>query len=829
MRPRWFRERVTGMRKREHHPLSSAVSLIVCGLLAGVVVAAVAFPAVAMSGLGMKAAAESFDKLPADIDVAPAPQISYVYASDATTLLAMLYDENRRDVKLTSVATVMQQAIIASEDSRFFEHHGVDIKGVARAFVANQQSNEMQGASTLTMQYVRLAISYSARTPQQVIDATEQTPARKLREMKYAIALEKKISKQEILERYLNIASFGHRAWGIFAASQVYFGKEPKDLTLGEAALLAGVLKGPTKYDPATPEGLKNALERRDTYVLPQMARLGYATQAQVDDAKKTPLKIVGKYTPEGCAGVLRPELGAGFYCDFLYRWWLEQPMFGVDAYERQNRLKGGGYSIITSLDVTTQRAAKKNIEDQVKTGDYRALMIAAIEPGSGRVLALAVNRNYSNDQTNNGPNTNPYKRGLKGNYPNTTIPMLTGGGDVVGYQAGSTFKMFTMVAALEKGLPLAYTINTISPQPTSYIVDRGGEAACPGTNKYCPVNANPKWMNGPRNMWTGIGRSVNTYWVPLQERIGAENVVAAAKKLGIKFRAKGTPQFPSDFEFASNPAWAHGWGPFTLGVTATTPLELTNAYATLAAEGKYCEPIPIIEIRNIDGSKLDGINPKCSQVVSQDVARAATDALRCPIGDQSAYGQCDGATSGPTRSIVNKPIAGKTGTTDHDWTAGLVTMTKQVAVGGLLADPDNPHPAQRMIHPPVNTAVARTLRDAMANKPAMSFAPPSKEIAFGNRGALLDVTCLSISAARARLQAAGFKVVVSNVPVPSNCPAGTVGRMDAIGGVGPGSTAVLYPSAGRGGTGGGGGGGTGGGGGGRGGGGGPPGHGRGG
>src|SRR6266545_1451430 len=348
MRPRWFRERVTGMRKREHHPLSSAVSLIVCGLLAGVVVAAVAFPAVAMSGLGMKAAAESFDKLPADIDVAPAPQISYVYASDATTLLAMLYDENRRDVKLTSVATVMQQAIIASE----------------------------------------------------------QTPARKLREMKYAIALEKKISKQEILERYLNIASFGHRAWGIFAASQVYFGKEPKDLTLGEAALLAGVLKGPTKYDPATPEGLKNALERRDTYVLPQMARLGYATQAQVDDAKKTPLKIVGKYTPEGCAGVLRPELGAGFYCDFLYRWWLEQPMFGVDAYERQNRLKGGGYSIITSLDVTTQRAAKKNIEDQVKTGDYRALMIAAIEPGSGRVLALAVNRNYSNDQTNNGPNT---------------------------------------------------------------------------------------------------------------------------------------------------------------------------------------------------------------------------------------------------------------------------------------------------------------------------------------------------------------------------------------------------------------------------------------
>src|SRR5262249_4523096 len=196
----------------------------------------------------------------------------------------------------------------------------------------------------------------------------------------------------------------GHRAWGIFAASQVYFGKQPKDLTLAEASLLAGVLKAPTKFDPATPDGLKAALERRDTYVLPQMVKLGYATQAEADEARAAELKIVGKYTPEGCSGVLRPELGAGFFCDFLVRWWLDQPMFGADAYERENRLKGGGYSIITSLDVTTQRAAKKNIEDQVKTGDYRALMLAGIEPGTGRVQALAGNRKFSNEQSANGP-----------------------------------------------------------------------------------------------------------------------------------------------------------------------------------------------------------------------------------------------------------------------------------------------------------------------------------------------------------------------------------------------------------------------------------------
>jgi len=723
---------VTGMRRREHHPLVNVGSMLMCGLCAGVAVAALAFPVVAILGVAAKAGAESFERLPADIEVATAPQLSHVYASDGKTLLAFLYDENRRDVPLSDVPTVMQQAIIASEDSRFYEHRGVDVKGVARAFVANQRSGTTQGASTLTMQYVRLAIAYSADSPQQVIDATERTPARKIREARYALALEKKLSKQQILERYLNIASFGHRAWGVFAASQVYFGKAPKDLTLGEAALLAGLLKAPSSYDPTTPTGLLAALERRDTYVLPQMLTLGYVTEAQVEEAMRTGLKIVGRYTPEGCEEVLRPELGAGFVCDFLYRWWLEQPMFGADAYERRNRLRGGGYSIITTLDVAVQRAAKKNVEDQVKTGDYRALMIAAVEPGTGRVRGLAVNRNYSNDQTRNGPNTNPAKRHLKGNYPNTTVPLLTGGGDVVGYQGGSTFKVFTMVAALERGFRLNYMINTISPQPTGYIVDRNGEAACPGTSRYCPVNANPKWMNGPRNMWTGMGRSVNTYWVPLQERVGAEHVVATAKKLGIAFRAKGTPQQPSDFEFAGNPTYAHRWGPFTLGVTATTPLELTNAYATLAADGRYCEPLPVLEVRDLGGRKLDGINPRCSQAVSPDVARAAIDVLRCPIGDQSAYGQCDGATAGNTRGIVNRPIAGKTGTTDHDWTAGLIVMTRQLAIGGLLADPDNPHPAGRMTHKEVNTAVAYTLRDGMVDKPAMGFPPPSSNIAFG-------------------------------------------------------------------------------------------------
>ncbi|BCB85700.1 hypothetical protein Psuf_030130 [Phytohabitans suffuscus] len=216
------------MRKRDHNIFANAASLLICGLLAGVVVAAAAFPAVAMSGLAAKAGAETFDRLPSELTVKRSPQMTYVYASDGKTLIATMYDENRRDVPLKDVSPIMQEAIIAAEDHTFRTHNGVDAKGIARAFVANNQAGATtQGASTLTMQLVRMLIAYSATHPQDVVAATEDTNARKLREMKYALQLDKEMTKDEILERYLNIAPFGRGAYGVFAASQVYFGKHP--------------------------------------------------------------------------------------------------------------------------------------------------------------------------------------------------------------------------------------------------------------------------------------------------------------------------------------------------------------------------------------------------------------------------------------------------------------------------------------------------------------------------------------------------------------------------------------------------------------------------
>src|SRR5215475_11280500 len=407
---------VIRIRRSQRSILANGFSLAVCGLLAGIVVAAAAFPAVALMGLAAKAGADNFDNLPSVLQAPAAPQITNVYASDGRTLITSLFDENRRDVPIDQISQVMQDAVVASEDKRFFLHNGVDLRGIARAFVNDQNAGaSTQGASTLTMQYVRLATSYSATTPQQVLDATEDSPARKIREMHLAIALEKQLTDQhggdnhaaklDILDRYMNIAPFGHGAYGINAAAEVYYGVPPKALTLPQAALIAGLLQGTTEFDPTTPQGLKNAKDRRNAHVLPEMLSMGFITPAQEQAALKDPAHLDYHPTPNGC---ISSRASYGFFCDYLYRWWLDQPAFGATTFERQNQIETGGYKIVTTLNVKDQTAANKYIQHYDKTGNSSAMMVAAVEPSTGYVKVVAVNRNYNNDESNNGPNTNP-------------------------------------------------------------------------------------------------------------------------------------------------------------------------------------------------------------------------------------------------------------------------------------------------------------------------------------------------------------------------------------------------------------------------------------
>jgi membrane peptidoglycan carboxypeptidase len=604
--------------------------------------------------------------------------------------------------------------MVAAEDTRFYQHGAVDLKSVLRALVSDGRSGQIQqGASTLTMQYVRNVLKNDPNlTPEQRAAATQDTPGRKIQEVRYGVTLEKSMTKDQILQGYLNIAYFGNGEYGIYAASEGYFGKPPSQLTLPEAALIAGLVQSPDTDNPV--DGDRSAALDRRRYVLNSMAGMHVITQAQADAAAASPLNLHPSRPPNNCTAVPAAHNDWGFFCDYFRQWWDAQPAFGATVADRERALNEGGYTVVTSLDPNIQASALRQSLSVYGYDNAKALPIAVVQPGTGQVLSLAVNRHYS---------LAPDPPGKE--YPNTVSQLIAGGNGVDGYQAGSTFKLFTMLAGLEAGKPLSTSFDAPSPLVTRF--PASGPGSCGGY--WCPVNDNPSFMDGHRTMWDGYGRSVNTYFVWLEEQVGPRKAVEMAQRLGITFRA------PSDASLAANDA--NDWGSFTLGVADTTPLDLANAYATIADEGTYCKPVPVVSITDASGNKVSAGDPNCHRVLDPDVARAATDAARCPVGQQSAYGMCNGGTAPVVGSIFgDRPVAGKTGSSENNATETFVGFTPQAAAAGIAADPSNATDSVgAAVESAVAAAVAHTLMTAVQGLPVKQFTAPSATIAFGPDG----------------------------------------------------------------------------------------------
>ncbi|MEU4568164.1 transglycosylase domain-containing protein [Micromonospora sp. NPDC023956] len=689
--------------------LHKLLTVVIAGTLAGVVLAAAALPLALVLGLGFSTLAAPYAQLPEHLVTPPTAQRSTLYAADGTTLITSFFEENRADVPLTEVAPVMRQAILAAEDARFYDHSGVDLRGVARAFTANQGDGPVrQGASTLTMQYVRNVLSSDPTLSEtQRRAATEITTARKIQEIRYALALERELDKDQILGRYLNIVYFGSGAYGVAAASRRYFSTSPADLTLAEAALLAGLVQSPHTDDPIHGDA-DAALERRG-YVLDRLVETGAVSAAEADRARAEGIALKPSVEPDDCAAVPEGRDDWGFFCDYFTDWWKAQPTFGGSPDERERTLRRGGFRIVSSLDPDVQRETQQRVLAVYDTQSPHALPTAVVQPGTGRVLAMAVNRGYGL-----GPNPAGQQ-----NRPDTVNQLVAGGDGIVGYQAGSTFKLFALLAALEAGAPL----DTRYVAPTK-IVTRwpvSGPTSCDG--RWCPANADPPSMDGERTMWTAFGRSVNTYFVWLTEQVGADRVVEMAERLGIVLRAE---------EDAHRARYgAREWGPFVLGVAGTTPLDLATAYATVAAEGVRCAPLPVRTITDRAGRPLDDARPDCRRVLDADVARAAADAARCPVGDQSAFGRCDGGTAAGLRERLGRPVIGKTGSSEGYGTETVVAATPQLAVAAMATNPDDPRdPAGRAVQAEMVDGVADILAAALRNQPVRDFTPPSETIA---------------------------------------------------------------------------------------------------
>ncbi|MFE7645164.1 transglycosylase domain-containing protein [Streptomyces phaeoluteigriseus] len=616
-----------------------AAKFLGVSVLAGAVLAGIALPAVGALGLAAKGSVESFDELPANLKTPPLSQRTTILDAEGDQI-ATVYSRDRTVVDLKNISPYMQKAIVAIEDSRFYQHGAVDLKGVLRALNKNAQSGGVsEGASTLTQQYVKnVFVEEAGDDPTKVAQATQQTIGRKIRELKYAIQVEEELGKKKILENYLNITFFGQQAYGVEAASQRYFSKHAKDLTLAESALLAGIVQSPSRYDPVNDEA--EAVKRRNV-VLERMAEVGDVSRAEADKAKEAPLGLKVTQPKNGCITAVQ---GASFFCKYLERVFLSDPVFGKTKEERAKVWNRGGLTIRTTLDPQAQASVQDSLKDHVYKSDKVAAAATLVEPGTGKILGMGQSK--------------PYGYGKNETEYNFSVDASMGGSNF-GFPTGSTFKPFVAAAALEQGKPPTQSYPAPYKMPYPQQVQTCSGKPWVNTNNETLENEAESEV-GPYALREAMELSVNTYFVQMLGDIGMCPVVKMTDALGVvQGNGEKVPEVPSSM---------------TLGSTGLSPLTMASAYAAFASRGMYCTPVAIESItQTVGGSKKSLEVPKstCSRAMSEKTADSINTLLSGVV--DSGTGQQAGLSGG-------RANAGKTGTTDERKNAWFVGYTPNLS-----------------------------------------------------------------------------------------------------------------------------------------------------
>ncbi|NNG19876.1 penicillin-binding protein [Naumannella sp. ID2617S] len=635
----------------------SLVMAVVVSVLAGLLVAGLAIPLVGASASTAKAARTAMARVPAELETPPQAERSRVLMANGE-VLATFWDENRVYVPLGRISPVMRMAQVAIEDHRFFEHGALDTRGTLRALVRNGSGGEAtQGGSSLTQQYVKMVLIQQASESGDdagVARAQEKSVSRKIQELRYAVALEKRLNKEQILERYLNLAYYGDGSYGVEAAARHYFDVGAKDLDLAQSAMLAGLVQNPVATDPVHQPTI--ARDRRDV-VLGRIGQLGLATPTDLDAARRTPFdrSRVQRQT-NGCQGTRYP-----FLCDYVKRSLQRLPALGNTPAERLETLKRGGLTIETEIDPATQDAAERAIANTVDARDPVISTMTMIKPGSGLILAMAQNRRTMGDDAAAGQT-----------YYNYAVGGAASGEDLggaEGYQAGSTFKVFTAAAALEQGRSFAQTYD--APEQMSF----GGQTFRDCTGRFKLHGnwqvGNSTGVNGTMDLVRATAWSVNTYYIQLIRDTGGCASTRMAQKAGIKLGSRGDLVQ----QFAGLPS-------FVLGSAEVTPLSVAEAYATFAARGRHCDPIILERVTDRTGRPIPVPDANCKQVMDQRVADAMNDLLS----------QVMDGTGRPATIPGGFPQAGKTGTIDDNQAVWFAGYTPVVAGAGMIAI-DKTHP----------------------------------------------------------------------------------------------------------------------------------------
>ncbi len=736
-------------------------------ILAAALIAGLLFPLAGGFGYISNRAADAVDNVSAEVLEGTVPAVSTMV--DATGApIAWLYDQRRFQVPSDKISNNMKLAQVSIEDRRFLQHHGVDWQGTFRAFLRNTSSGEVQqGGSTIDQQYVKnFQLLVVAKTDAERRAAIETTPARKLREIRLALTLDKQLTKDEILTRYLNLVYFGNGAYGVQDAAQTYFGVDAKDLTVAQSAMLAGIVQSSSHFNPYTNE--KEVLARRNT-VLDTMIQNIPDRAAEFRAAKATPLGVLPepKGLPNGCIAAD----DRGYFCDYAMQY-LE------DAGISKDQLDKGGYLIRTTLDPAVQNSMKAAINAMTNPNLADIAEVSSIiAPGqdSHNVLAMVSSRTY----------------GLDANIHQTVQPQPF---SMVGDGAGSIFKIFTTAAAMEKGLGIDAKLDV----PSFYAARGMGSSGTPGcpAMTYCVKNAGN--YRSPMSVTEALAQSPNTAFVKLIQAVGVTPTVDMAIRLGLRSYAKAGTSGHGNTSMADM-FKQQNLGSFTLGPVAVNPLELSNVAATLASGGKWCPPSPIKQVLDRNGKPVSLTQQACEQVIDPGLAHTLANALS------------QDATSGTAAASAhaagwNVPVASKTGTTETNRSSAFLGFTNSMA-GAAYIYGDSPTPDEICSFPLRNCSSGNLFGGNeparswfMGVKPVLGNFPPSvlpplddKYVRGSNNSQIPDVTGMTQAEATSALIGAGFQV--SAVTQPGSAAKGTVQGTSPNGSAIPGSVITLYLS----------------------------------
>ncbi len=731
--------------------LYSLFMFLLVAILGGLLAAGLIVPVAGMATSSGTSMVQGLDNLPAELETPPPAERSRLLNADGS-VLAYFYDENRVYVPLEKISPIMQKAQIAIEDHRFYEHGAMDLQGTLRALVSTSQG-VTQGGSSLTQQYVRLVLVQLAEEKNDSearAAATENTMARKIRELRYAIALEKRLSKDAILERYLNTAYYGDGAYGVEAAARHYFGVSAAKLDLAQSAMLAGLVRNPVATNPVKAPRL--ALERRNN-VVDRMLGLGIISADEASEAKA--VKFDKKKVRESRLGCANAEFP--FICDYALRTLLQTPSLGANAEERKDRVYRGGLTIQTQIDRKAQRKAEKTIKAYLSAKDPVVSVITMMEPGTGLIRAMAQNRTRMG--TKNGET-----------YYNYAVKQSMGGAD--GYQGGSTFKAFVAAAALEAGMGAYGTINAKAHMNFKGEIFKSCNGSVKLNKDWEVDNASP---SGRMNMFAGTKNSVNTYYVQLEQQVGVCESVKMAKRVGLEMSMPGRDIVKEN----------HAYPSFTLGAVEVTPLSMVEAYGTFAARGIHCEPIILKSIKGKDGTPYEVPDAGCKRVISEDVADAMNKIFQGPY---------NGGTATQAR-VWGVQMAGKTGTVPKNKAVWTVGYTPEL-VGAAVISYDNHKKYRkfwrgkpsflRYVKLPAsgrwlsgfsgNNAGANLLKPAFASAirdlPKTRFKEPPASVLQGKRVSIPSCAGMSADSCASVLRKAGFTTY--KFQVESDKPKGT-------------------------------------------------------